>query len=166
MASSVVLAERTPRRLLRYLPAVLLLAVDQLSKWEALRSLAPQQPVPLLPGFNLTLVFNPGAAFSFLSDASGWQRWFFSALAIVVIVLLSRWIWQESADKRLSLLAYSLILAGAAGNLIDRLVHGHVVDFIDLYYRHWHWPAFNLADSWITLGALTLFLAYWREERT
>ncbi len=156
----------TGHRLWRYLPAGLLLALDQLSKWEALRSLELYRPVPILPGFNLTLVFNPGAAFSFLSDASGWQRWFFSVLAAVVIVLLIRWIWQESTSKRLTLLAYSLVLAGAAGNLIDRLLHGHVVDFIDLYYQRWHWPAFNLADSWITLGACLLFLAYWREENS
>ncbi len=166
MEKCVVLAEQTPHRIWRYLPATLLLAADQLSKWEALRSLRVYDAVPLLPGFNLTLVFNPGAAFSFLSDASGWQRWFFSALAVVVIMLLGRWIWREHAEKRLSLLAYSLILAGAAGNLIDRLLHGHVVDFIDLYYRSWHWPAFNLADTWITLGAFTLLLAFWREEHT
>ena len=102
-------------RLWRYLPALLLLALDQLSKWEALRSLELYRPVPVVPGFNLTLVFNPGAAFSFLSDASGWQRWFFSALAAGVIVLLARWLWREPAAHRLHLLAYSLVLAGAAG---------------------------------------------------
>ncbi len=158
------MAEQSRRHAWRFLPALFLLAADQLSKWEALRTLELYERVPLLPGLNLTLVFNTGAAFSLLSDASGWQRWLFSALAVVIILLLSRWLWQEKAGNRAALVAYNLILAGAAGNLIDRLLHGHVVDFIDLYYRQWHWPAFNLADSWITLGAGLLLWSYWREE--
>jgi len=161
------LAERTPSSCtaLRFLPAGLLLLADQWSKWEALRALEPYQSVALWPGVNLTLAFNPGAAFSFLADAGGWQRWLFSLLAAVVIIWLVVWLCRTAKDRWLERAALSLVLAGAAGNLLDRLRLGHVVDFIDLYYRHWHWPAFNLADSWLTVGAVLLFSILWREEK-
>jgi signal peptidase II len=130
--------------------------LDQLTKYWAESALAPYQPVPVLPFLNWTLVFNPGAAFSFLSDAGGWQRWLFTALAIGVSGLLVYWLRQTPRSQRLVGIAYALILAGAIGNVIDRIRCGHVVDFIDVHWRGWHFPAFNIADAAITLGAVAL----------
>jgi signal peptidase II len=138
--------------------AALVLALDQASKFAVLRCLEPYQQQALLPGFNLTLVFNRGASFSFLADAGGWQRWLFAALAILasvaIIVLLRR---TPPAD-RCNGYGLALVLGGAVGNLIDRIWLGQVIDFLDLYYGAWHWPAFNLADSAITAGAALLLL--------
>ena len=134
------------------------LILDQGSKWFADSLLGPHDAVPLLPFLDLRKAYNPGAAFSFLSDASGWQRWFFSGLAVLVIGVLVAWLRRLPSGQVRMALALSLILGGAAGNLIDRLVYGHVIDFIDLYYGTWHWPTFNIADSAITLGAVLLIL--------
>jgi signal peptidase II len=140
-----------------WLSAVVLI-VDQCSKLIADSLLQFNQPVPLLPFLDLRMVYNPGAAFSFLSDASGWQRWFFVGLTLLVSLVLVVWLRRLSAGQARLALALSLILGGATGNLIDRVVYGHVIDFIDLYYGDWHWPVFNLADSAITLGAGLLIL--------
>ena len=145
--------------------AALLVMLDQASKLAVLRLLEPYQTIPLVPGFNLTLAFNRGASFSFLAEAGGWQRWLFSGIALaasVVIVILLR---RTPAADRLNGLGLSLVLSGAVGNLIDRLRLGHVVDFFDVYYRAWHFPAFNIADSAITVGAALLVLGMWRQER-
>ena len=115
-------------------------------------------PVPMLPGFNLTLLHNTGAAFSLLDDASGWQRWFFSGVAIVVGIGVAFWLSTMDASQRWAPLALALILGGAFGNLIDRLVLGYVVDFIDVYYDRWSWPAFNVADAAISVGAVMLII--------
>jgi len=136
----------------------LVIALDQSSKWLAERLLVPGQPIPVLPCFNLTLLYNTGAAFSFLAQAGGWQRWFFLLLSLTISLVLVIWIGRLQRGQTLLALALSLILGGAVGNLIDRVVHGHVIDFIDLYYNHWHWPAFNVADSAITVGAILLVL--------
>lgn len=136
--------------------SAVLIAFDQVTKYWAESALAPYQPVPVLPFLNWTLVFNPGAAFSFLSDAGGWQRWLFTALAIGVSGLLVYWLRQTPRSQRLVGIAYALILAGAIGNVIDRIRYGHVVDFIDVHWRGWHFPAFNIADAAITLGAVAL----------
>ena len=145
--------------------AALLVMLDQASKLAVLRLLEPYQTIPLLPGFNLTLAFNRGASFSFLADAGGWQRWLFSgislAASVIIVILLRR---TPPAD-RLNGLGLSLVLSGAVGNLIDRLWLGHVVDFLDVYYRSWHFPAFNIADSAISIGAALLVLGMWRQER-
>ena len=114
------------------------------------------ETIPLLPYFNLTYVHNTGAAFSFLSDAGGWQRWFFAALAAIISVVLSVWLARLQKNETLLAVSLSLILGGAVGNLIDRLVYGYVIDFLDVYYQAWHWPAFNIADSAITLGVALL----------
>ncbi len=106
----------------------------------------------------LTLVFNEGAAFSFLADAGGWQRWFFAGLAVVVSIALLLWLKRLEAQERLTGVALSLVAGGAVGNLIDRIAYGHVVDFVDVYWRTWHWPAFNVADSAITVGVILLLL--------
>lgn len=145
--------------------AALLILLDQASKLAVLRLLEPYQTIPVVPGFNLTLAFNRGASFSFLADAGGWQRWLFSgislAASVIIVILLRR---TPPAD-RLNGLGLSLVLSGAVGNLIDRLWLGHVVDFLDVYYRAWHFPAFNIADSAISIGAALLVLGMWRQER-
>lgn len=145
--------------------AALLILLDQASKLAVLRLLEPYQTIPVVPGFNLTLAFNRGASFSFLADAGGWQRWLFSgislAASVVIVILLRR---TPPAD-RLNGLGLSLVLSGAVGNLIDRLWLGHVVDFLDVYYRAWHFPAFNIADTAISIGAALLVLGMWRQER-
>lgn len=133
--------------------ASILVLVDQVTKIAAVKWLAYQQALPVLPGLNLTLMHNPGAAFSFLADAGGWQRWFFATLAVVVSVWLVFLIRASAPSARLYRLGLTLILGGAVGNLIDRLRLGYVIDFVELYYRTWSWPAFNVADSAITVGA-------------
>lgn len=132
----------------------LIVGLDQLTKQLAEAGLSPYTPHPVVPGFfNLTLAYNPGAAFSFLAGAGGWQRWAFLALAVGVGVVLARWLLVRPAREIGWPLAFSLILGGAVGNALDRALHGHVIDFIQVYYRDWYWPAFNLADSAITVGA-------------
>ena len=138
--------------------SVVVVVADQFTKWLAQASLIPYQPVPVIPMFNLTLAYNTGAAFSMLSDASGWQRWFFVSLAIVVVIVLFSWVWRMRADERLHAISITLILGGAIGNLIDRLLHGYVVDFLDVYYGSYHWPIFNIADSAITVGVVVLII--------
>lgn len=133
--------------------ASILVLVDQVTKIAAVKWLTYQQALPVLPGLNLTLMHNPGAAFSFLADAGGWQRWFFATLAVVVSVWLVFLIRASAPSARLYRLGLTLILGGAVGNLIDRLRLGYVIDFVELYYRTWSWPAFNVADSAITVGA-------------
>lgn len=139
--------------------SALVVILDQLSKFFAERLLVLYAPVPVLPFFNFTLAYNPGAAFSFLSQAGGWQRWFFIVLALIISTILIVWL-RRLEGERLTALSLSLILGGAIGNVIDRLWHGHVIDFIDLHYAGYHWPVFNLADSAITVGALLLILAH------
>jgi signal peptidase II len=136
----------------------LIIAADQATKLWVLAALEPYQVIPVLPMFNLTLVFNQGAAFSFLADAGGWQRWFFAGLAVAVSVALLVWLKRLGEHERLTGAGLSLVAAGAVGNLIDRLAYGHVVDFLDVYWRSWHWPAFNVADSAITVGVALLLL--------
>ncbi len=116
------------------------------------------ESVAVLPYFNLTYVHNTGAAFSFLSDAGGWQRWFFAVLALLVSCALAIWITRLKQNEILLAVALSMILGGAIGNLIDRVLYGYVIDFLDVYYQTWHWPAFNVADSAITLGVGLLLL--------
>ncbi|HFB67163.1 MAG TPA: lipoprotein signal peptidase [Aeromonadales bacterium] len=133
--------------------SVVVIIVDQISKWLALQFLQLHQPVNVFPGFNWMLAFNTGAAFSFLGDAGGWQHYLFSAIALVVTAILIRWMSQMTPEEKLSGIASGLIIGGAIGNLIDRLLQGKVTDFIDWYYGDYHWATFNLADSFILLGA-------------
>jgi len=138
---------------LRYLAiATITLLLDQLSKWSALSNLQIGIPEPVLPFMNWLLLFNPGAAFSFLAQGSGWQRWFFTILGLAACLYIIALLWKNQSDKLLCW-ALSLILGGALGNVLDRLMYGAVVDFIDLHYANWHWPAFNIADSAICIGA-------------
>jgi signal peptidase II len=128
------------------------IGLDQLTKWLIQQILAFGQSIRVLPFFNLVLVYNPGAAFSFLSSAAGWQRHLFVAIALAASVLIV-YLLRKYAHDRMFCFALSLILGGAIGNLIDRLLLGAVVDFLDVHAFGYHWPAFNLADSAITLGA-------------
>lgn len=132
--------------------------LDQLIKYLATHFLNYYEPVNILPGFNLTLVHNTGAAFSFLSNAGGWQRWFFVALSIAVSIAILVWLYTLPAQRKWLACGLCLILGGAIGNVWDRIVLGYVIDFIDIYYGAWHWPAFNIADSAITVGAVILFI--------
>lgn len=141
-----------------YSIAVLVIVLDQLTKHWVSATFSYSETLELLPGLNLTLVHNMGAAFSFLSEAGGWQRWFFALIGILVAIVLMVWLARLSDRQRLLALSLSLILGGAIGNLWDRVLLGYVVDFIDVYYQHYHWPAFNVADSAITMGAILLIL--------
>ncbi|MCU0937357.1 MAG: signal peptidase II [Gammaproteobacteria bacterium] len=133
-------------------------ALDQLTKWLASALLTLHDPLPVAPFFNLTLTHNPGAAFSFLSQAGGWQRWFFAAVALGVSVAVVLWMRRVPRGEWWVSAGLALVLGGAVGNLLDRLVLGYVVDFVDLYYGTWHWPAFNVADSAITAGVAVLLI--------
>ena len=132
--------------------------LDQLSKYMATQMLEMFQPLAVMPMFNLTLMYNTGAAFSFLSEAGGWQRWFFTVVALVISAVIFTWIRRLDAGQHLQAAGLSLVLGGALGNVIDRLLLGHVVDFIQIYYDRWYWPAFNIADSAITVGVVLLIL--------
>lgn len=136
--------------------SVFVVLLDQITKYAAQSSLVYAEPLAVLPWFNLTLLYNRGAAFSFLSDAAGWQRWFFTLVAIVAIALLTNWLRKLRHEQYLLGLSLSLVIGGAAGNLVDRVLFGHVIDFIQVYYQSFYWPAFNLADSAITAGAALL----------
>ncbi len=138
--------------------AGLVVVLDQLTKQIADALLSYNDPLVLLPIFNFTLRYNTGAAFSFLADSGGWQRWFFSVIAVVVSVILVAWLKRLPRTALWEALGISLILGGAIGNLIDRLLFGYVIDFIEFHYQHWYWPAFNVADSAITVGVTVLIL--------
>lgn len=138
--------------------SLLALVLDQVSKIAVATSMQLYESIPLMPYFNLTYVHNQGAAFSFLSEAGGWQRWFFAILALVVSIALIIWLSRLQKHETLLAVALSLVLGGAVGNLIDRLLYGYVIDFLDVYYQTWHWPAFNIADSAITLGVFLMLL--------
>ncbi|MEJ2386082.1 MAG: signal peptidase II [Chromatiaceae bacterium] len=144
--------------------SVLIVALDQTAKALAELLLAPYRPVPVVPFFNLTLMYNRGAAFSFLAGAGGWQRWTFAGFALLMTVALVVWLLRLNAHERMTAAGIALIVGGAVGNLIDRLITGRVVDFLDVYYGRWHWPAFNVADSAITIGVALLLLASLRSD--
>ena len=149
------------------LVSVLVICLDQFTKYLAVQSLQYHEPLAILSGFNLTLVHNTGAAFSFLHDAGGWQRWFFIILSSVISIAIVVWLCTLSAQRKWLACGLTLILGGAIGNLWDRIELGYVIDFIDIYYQHWHWPAFNIADSAITVGAVMLIIdTFWFDRAT
>jgi len=137
--------------------AVIIVLLDQVTKITMSRLLVYSQSEVMTPYFNLVMVYNQGAAFSFLANSGGWQRWFFSGLAFVVSLAIIWMLWKN-ASQRLFCWSLSLILGGAVGNLIDRLIYGHVIDFLDFHIGTLHWPAFNVADSAITVGAALFVL--------
>ena len=136
--------------------SILVIVFDQLTKLLADHFLQYHQPVEVMPMFNLTLMYNKGAAFSFLANAGGWQRWFFLILTSAVSIFIYLWIKKLKTHQVLQYTALALILGGAIGNLIDRAIYGHIIDFLDVYLQQHHWPAFNIADSAITVGAFLL----------
>ena len=144
--------------------SVAVLMLDQITKQLVESNFLVFEVMPLLPSVNLTLVYNEGAAFSFLSNQGGWQRWFFILIGLTVSLVLVIWINRLAVTQRLSAIALSLVVGGAVGNILDRLLLGHVVDFIDVYYREWHWPAFNVADSAISVGVVLMLIDVVREE--
>jgi signal peptidase II len=139
-----------------FLLSFVIVILDHITKYLASAHLSYAVPVPLLPVLDLTLLHNPGAAFSFLSDAGGWQRWFFAAIAIGVSVWIAIWLCKLPREKHWLAASLTLILGGAVGNLIDRMVLGYVVDFISVHWGNSYFPAFNLADSAITVVAIMM----------
>ena len=137
--------------------AAAVIVADQIVKWIVLRAFAPGEQRVLTDFLNLVLVFNKGAAFSLFAQAPGWQTPLLSAFAIIAAIVVG-WFIVRSPDKKLFCLGLALILGGAIGNVIDRLRFGHVVDFVDVHAFGWHWPAFNVADSAISIGAVILIL--------
>ena len=158
--------------------SLVVVVLDQVTKYLATDQLVYQQAVELIAGFNFTLMHNYGAAFSMFSDHSGWQRWFFSVVAVVVSFGIIIWLKRLSAEQKLMAISLSLILGGAIGNVWDRITLGYVIDFIDVYYpassclvgfskigAECHWPAFNIADSAIFVGAALLIFDSIRSAR-
>lgn len=136
--------------------SLIVVLADQATKIWILNNLALYEDINILPIFDITYVRNYGAAFSFLSDAGGWQRWFFTGIAIIISIVLTFWLAKTPMNQKLLLWSYSLILGGAIGNVADRMMYGYVVDFIHFYYDNWHFPAFNIADIAISCGAALL----------
>jgi signal peptidase II len=139
--------------------AVLIVILDIISKQYAVRYLILYQPLPLLPHINLLLAHNSGAAFSFLGKMGGWQRWLFVGVALIMCNILMNWLLHLPKRNHLLAAALALILGGAIGNLWDRLQDGYVIDFIDFYFKTWHFATFNIADVAITAGAILLIIS-------
>ena len=131
---------------------------DLLTKYIVVKNFELYESINILPIFNLTYVRNYGAAFSFLADHGGWQKYFFIVLAVAISAMLVYFLYKNKAHQKLQNYAYALIIGGALANMVDRLYHGFVVDFFDFYWRDWHYPVFNVADIAITAGAGLLIL--------
>jgi len=145
--------------MLKYLwLSALVVVLDQVSKWVMVSWLSLYETVAVIPYFNFTMAYNTGAAFSFLAGAGGWQRWFFIVLTTVISTVLFIWLKKLSTQAKLEAISISLILGGAIGNVIDRIYFGYVIDFLDVYVGSYHWPAFNIADSAICIGAALLII--------
>ena len=136
----------------------LLLLIDQLSKFSVTHSLSLYQSIEVLPFFSITYVNNPGAAFSFLADQSGWQRWLFTIIAAAASIGFLIWLTKIPQHQRYLAVAVAMMLSGALGNLIDRMLFGHVIDFLDFHLGNYRWPAFNVADTSIFLGVVFMLL--------
>ena len=144
----------------RWQPILILLLViilDQATKYWALTSLSPYKPVPVMPMLSWVLAYNTGAAFSFLSGTGEWHRWFFTLFSLTMCAVLFVWMWRSAPQSKWKAASIAMIIGGAFSNVIDRFVHGHVIDFILVYYKNYHWPVFNIADSAICVGAVILF---------
>ena len=158
--------EQTKSSALRWLwLTVLIVVLDQATKIWAENVLSAGGPIEVLPWFNFSLAYNRGAAFSFLAAAGGWQRYFFLGIGLVAMVIIVAWLRRLRVDEQMTAMGLVLILGGAVGNLIDRALYGHVIDFIDWHYAGWHWPAFNIADSAIMVGAVLVVLSGLRARK-
>ena len=146
--------------------SIIVIIIDLGTKYLASHNLTYGQPVEILPFFNLTLLHNYGAAFSFLSNANTtWQVIVLSAIALIVAIVILIWLARLPKNKNLTACALSLILGGALGNVYDRMIHGYVVDFLDFHINNYHWPAFNIADSAICIGAVILILISFKSKK-
>lgn len=141
-----------------------IIVLDQWSKYAVVNAMSLYDSIQLTGFFNLTYVHNYGAAFSFLYDAGGWQVYFLSAVALIVSALILWWLRQATHEQFLLPVAFSFILGGAIGNVYDRIAHGYVIDFLDFYYGSYHWPAFNVADSAIFIGAALLIIDMFKNK--
>ncbi|BBP46702.1 lipoprotein signal peptidase [Thiosulfatimonas sediminis] len=146
--------------------AVLVIVIDHITKYLAVTHLTFGEPVPVIDHLNWTLAYNYGAAFSFLADSGGWQRWFFVGLAFVMTAFMLWWLKKLPAKLTTESLALNLVIGGAIGNVIDRILEGRVTDFIDFYIGTWHYATFNIADIAISLGAILLIVheLFFRKE--
>ncbi len=149
---------RIPGQLVWLWLTTVVIVLDQITKNMVVGRFSLYERLEVFPHFNLTLAYNTGAAFSFLADAGGWQRWFFTAIAVAASVMILIWLARLTKAETLQGIALALILGGALGNFYDRLVLGHVVDFLDFYWGNYHFPAFNIADAAITIGAGLIIL--------
>lgn len=138
--------------------SMVVIALDQLTKHWVDATMQLYESIELVPFFQLTYLRNQGAAFSFLAGAGGWQRWFFIGLALIASAAICYWLKRLGKHQTWEAAAWALILGGALGNLIDRILYGYVIDFLDAYYGRWHFPAFNVADSAITVGVMILLI--------
>ncbi|WHN66500.1 signal peptidase II [Cysteiniphilum sp. QT6929] len=146
--------------------SIIVIIIDLGTKYLASQNLTYGQPVEILPFFNLTLLHNYGAAFSFLSNANTtWQVIVLSAIALIVAIVILIWLARLPKNKNLTACALALILGGALGNVYDRMIHGYVVDFLDFHINNYHWPAFNIADSAICIGAVILILMSFKSKK-
>jgi len=146
--------------------SLLIIVLDQASKLWVVANFDLYESIALLPGVNFTYVHNTGAAFSFLSSAGGWQRWFFVAIGLVATVVFLVWLWKLKTSERWMAVTLSLILGGAIGNLYDRIAYSYVIDFIDVYYESHHWPVFNIADSAISIGVVMMLIDTFKGEES
>ena len=144
--------------------SLLLLVVDFATKTLVVKTMNLRDSIDILPFFNLTYVHNYGAAFSFLSEAGGWQRWFFTAIAAIACIVFTVWLAKTPKSETLLSIAVALMLSGAMGNLIDRALFGYVIDFLDFHWSGNHFPAFNVADSMIFIGAVLMILESFTAE--
>lgn len=143
-----------------FLLSLLLAVTDQMAKYWALSALSAYQAMPIIPFLEFRLAYNTGAAFSFLSQTGNWHLWFFASFSTIMAIVLGVWLVKLPKKPKLKAFSISLILGGALGNLVDRFRLGFVVDFIDVHFKNYHFPVFNLADAWICIGAFLLILVW------
>jgi len=153
------------KKYLWVLIAILIFTIDRITKYLVLNYLVLEEPVNVLPILNLLFTFNTGAAFGFLDQANGWQEWLFGIIAIGVSIFLIIWQFKISVEYLWLKIASALVLGGTLGNLCDRIVYHKVIDFLDFYFKQWHYPVFNIADSAICIGATMLIIDILRQER-
>jgi signal peptidase II len=165
MANQSSVSSRSSTSLMPWLAiAAIVVVLDQITKIAITKSFTFGESLPLTSFFNLVLTYNKGAAFSFLAAESGWQRYFFTGIAVAASALII-YLLKRNPTQRIFCWALALILGGAIGNLIDRILYGHVIDFLDFHVNNWHWPAFNVADSAICVGAVMFILDELRRAR-